>query len=471
MIPRLQHTCWLYRASIYLVILLGISAQVWGASNIWEVQYGNTDLTNSAAAIPASGTPLLNVSSVGPVLGILVSPQANGFQLRTPDGKQWTWESGSNSLTSDGQIMPLRMPGLQQGMALYFDADTIAELAHLDLSVDAEKKILFFSSKDLTDISPQPEIGDGWNSFTIAKPKTEASKTSFSNANIVHQKINAPPTKDRFDVGVGLGYVQHEDFGLELTANGKVWGGDTSFWGLITNGNVGTKLESSHINWIDREQGIGFEGGDLYSQTWGLVRGVRYTWNSGGNHWPSLGYYLKNHSTDNPHPLLSYRDDFRIGKDLRIQGEIGTDKSRYATANYKTGNLEMYAYQRDLPDNFSETEGLVASYNFSRYLSVYYGTNSSNDAKGNKSTSKTIGVRLPIFKRYSLVLDQTEYDSDRSSATVRSAGITIPIANSVNMYVRYQENSSDVDVFAGASCVLATDFGQRSCDGVDYASK
>ena len=442
MIPRLQCIYRLFHSWVYLVILVSISARVLGAANIWEVQYGNTDLTNAAAAIPTADVPLLNISSIGPILGILVSPQADGAQLRTPDGKRWTWEAGSNSLVSDGQIMPLHIPGIQQGMTLYLDADTIAELANLTLTTDADAKKLIFTSKDITEIPPQPEIGDGWKSFSISKPKSETKKSSVKQS--VQQEELSPLGKDRLDFGVGLGYVQHADFGLELTANGKAAGGDMNFWGLVTQGNQGTILKNSHLNWLDRERGIGFEAGDLYSEAWGLVRGVRYTWNAGGNRWPSIGGYIKNHSTDNPHSLFIYRDELQIGKNLKINGDLGTDQSRFLAANYKLGNMELFGFQRQLPDNLGKNDGVVASYALSPSSSIFYGWNSSTDTLGAKNVSRNIGVYIPILKRYNLILNKTEYDSERSSSTVYSAGMMIPITNSVNMYIRYQKN-----LFAG----------------------
>jgi len=451
----LAHIPWII--AVTMTAMMTISSSGRAATGAWEVLYGNRDLTNAAAPLPMGDTVLVNATNIGPILGISVFPEGTGVLIRGADGRNWRWEPGDSSLYSDGHVIPLSCPAIQQGLSLFLEAEAIAELSRLAVAVDAPSKRVLFHRPDFIGSLPTARdgIGDGWQPFTIAKAQPLKPEGQRDPARM-HAIPNPPPPRDRLDVGLGLGYVEDIDWGMQLTASGKVWGGTTNLWALFTSGNEGSKLHSTHFTWLDREGGTGVEAGDLYSEIWGLVRGFRYSWNARGSRWSSLGLYLKTDRTQNRETAVAYRDGFRVSRNLRVQGEVGTDESSYATAEYDKDPLQVFGFHRHLPDNQGTDKGLFGSLAISRGVSLFYGTHSTTDSRAEESTCQTVGLRLPLLKQCNLALEQTEYKRGYGSLTTRSAGLTVPLANSVNLLIRYQENSSDRDAFSGHLLALHT---------------
>ena len=235
-----------FRAAAFFVITLYMVMPVCAASDPWEVLYGNTDLTDAASPIVTAGGILLNVTNIGPMLGILVSPEDSGFRLQSSDGRSWHWAPGDNFLNTEGDTLPLKSPGIQQGNYLFLDAESLAMLAGLELTVESDSNRLIFKRPEFMVLSSQEETSDGWSSFTIPKPKPiESQKKSALTLSI--PLTNPPPSHDRLNIGVGLGYVQHADWGMELTASGKAGGGDTNFSAFLTKGNEGLKLRNIYL--------------------------------------------------------------------------------------------------------------------------------------------------------------------------------------------------------------------------------
>lgn len=416
----------------------------------WEVLYDASNLTNAAAPLPMGPTVLLNVAGLGPMLGVTITPDADGFLLQSADGKSWHWETGDTTLTSDSQVISLAMPGLQEGTALYLDPQAISELCRIPVTVDTSTKRVEFRRPDATASreTAQDALPDGWQSFTITKPKTDKKSAQF----ILSPKMassNLPPDHDRLNIGLGIGYVQGADCGLEITSSGRLAGGDLSMSGVVTDGDLGTRLRSSHLMWLDREGGTGVEAGDMYSETWGLVQGIRYLWKTSGNHWPTVSLNLSTSRTDNPHPSLSYLDELKLGTALSLRAEIGTDKSQYMNFRYDGYPFQLFAFRRLLSQDLGKSEGVYGSLSLSRSVWVFYGTTSTTDQWDKTSVYKNVGVRLPLFRRWGLTLGQTQFQDDNTCTTSSSAGITVPLSGVMHLYLRYQRNSWDVDTLSG----------------------
>lgn len=450
MYAKRKQILWLVFAVSYLVIVLGFTSAVRAGTDDWQVFYEENDLSAAAAPLPAGDGTLINVTNVGPILGITVIPEASSFVFQTSDGTRWIWESGSAVISSPGQQIPLTMPAIQQGLSLFIPPDVVAEMTHLALTEDKSTKRITFGRPGAVQYHSAAEdgIGDGWQAFTIAKPKVKQTQNQNEyRAGIA--SLVPPPKMDRLNLTLGVGHVQHADWGAELGASGRIAGGDLNFRASITNGDLGARVRNTYLNWIDREAGISYEAGDLYSESWGLVRGLRYSWRKASNRWPSLGLYLKTDRTDNPHNALCYSDDLTLTPDLRVRAEIATDKSSYASASYEKDGLGLFAYQRNLPDSFGKSEGAYTSIAILPRVSVFLGVNSSTNERGETYRSETMGLRLPLFDRCNLILDQSRRMNNRGVYKSNSVGVTVPVMRSMNLFVRYQRHTSDIDVFAG----------------------
>jgi hypothetical protein len=439
---------------LILVIVPGslVSTSLCAASGprSWEVMYDNSNLTDAAAPITMGNTALLNVTSLGPVLGIAVVPENSGFTILSADGTRWRWQLGDSTLISDTQSMPLLLPGLQQGPSLYLDAKAVSELCRIPVVIDPASMQICFRRQEAVAAETQSEdyTFDGWRAFTIAKPA--ADRPVASRSSLARIPIPRPPTAyDRMNVRLGIGYVQGADFGMELSSSGKLAGGDLNFSAIGAYGNRGTRLRNTHLTWLDREGGRGVEAGDLYSDAWGLVQGARYTWRASGDHWPSLGMYLKTSRTDNPTTSLAYADQINVTPTLALGGEIATDKSHYLNVRYDGRPFQLFLFKRSLSNHMGENEGMFGSLSLTRSISLFYGTTSSTDSFGRSTVYRNVGLRLPLLKRCGLVLGQTEYEHESSSSRTRSVGLTVPLRNNVHLFVRYQKVASDRDMLSG----------------------
>ena len=434
------------RTILWAAIIIALNSWPgWAGSGEWTVLFENRNLTSLANPLPIGPGLLIDVAAVGPLLGIAVSPDGSGFRIQGADGRRWRWEDGSSSLVSDGDVLPLSTPGIQQGGSLFLSAETVSELGGLQLTTDAGSRQVSFGRRTFT----QPEVIEGgWRSFTVPKVTTVRVNEKRSGK---PPAANPPPTHDRLDVGLGVGYVQGADWGLQTTAAGKLWGGRADFWGLVTQGEKGTRLHNSHFTWTDGRRGV--EAGDMYSEAWGLVRGARYSLDKER----SLGVFLKTGNTQNPNGLVTYRDSINIGQNLMVRGEIGSDRSNFASAGAKAGRLELFGFHRQLPNDLGDSKGLYGSFLLARNLSLFYSTSSLADPFSGVSRSQTYGLRLPVFRRCSMTLQSTERDHGLGYSSSRSVGLSIPLAGSANLYVRYQDNSSERSVFAGQLINLQTD--------------
>ena len=438
----------------FLVILPGFSGLTPAHASTtsgWEISYDTTDLTVPASPLPIGNTVLLNLAGIGPMLGVIAVPDSKGFTIETTDGRRWRWETGDPSLSDGAMVIPLAVPAMQEGPTLYLDPRAISELSGAPVSVDASSKKIVFQRRQAAVSAQLAEAGlpDGWQSFTIAKPKTVGQGRQLMPATRA-TVANLPPSYDRLNVSAGLGYVQGADLGLELRGSGRLAGGSLNMLALVTNGELGTRLRNSHLMWLDKEGGRGIEAGDMYSETWGLVQGARYTWKAGRDRWPSVGVNLNTRHTENPAPFVSYADEFRLGNSLAIRGEIGTDWSRFASVRYGQSPLQVFAFERWLPRDLGMSQGVYGSLSLSKYVSLFYGITTSTDEMKRTRTYRNAGVRIPILRRCGLVLGQTEYEGDTMSSITRSAGITVPLTSRVHLYLRYQKNDLRLGTIAGS---------------------
>jgi hypothetical protein len=413
---------------------------------------GAADLAPAASPVTVGDDLLVNVSSIGPALGITAQPSDAGFSLRTPDGRQWEYVSGGAAITSNGRFVPLGSPALEQGFSLFISVDAVAELAGLQLTVDRESRRVTLGRDGMSaaEVVGGASVGDGWQVFTVPRQQP-AKRPIVRKSSPKLPTAVLPPSHEFLKLGLGLGYVQDADWGLNVSAVGRLLGGSLSLGALVTQGSHGTQLQSSRLRWVDEEKARGVEAGDLYSESWGYVRGVRYMWNlRSQNQSSGVSLYLDGKRTQNPRPLLAYRHDLRISHDLSACVELGSDTSNYANLIWDAGRAGIFAYSRSLPDGFGHSRGLMTTAELLPGITLSCGLNSSVESDGRSSDSSTIGLRVPLWRGTSLTLEQTSYDYDHRSMTSRGIGLLLPVSNNLRMSVRYHEHSLDFASVTGA---------------------
>jgi len=417
-----------------------------------DVYYDTLKLTDAAMPIPRGSTVLVNVTNVGAFLGLTVIPDSGGYVLQAVDGHKWRLESSNTFLTSEGRMVLCSVPPILQGTSLFLPSDTIAEIAGLVLEVDSvEKRLIFRKPGAPVYGQPQPveSLADGWQAFTIVKSKPNITEAKPISNRQLPSAVRLPPNSDRLNVRVGLGHVQDVDWGIELGASGRLGGGQVDFLAWLTNFVGSTRLKNSHLSWLHRERGVGIEAGDMYAETWGLVRGVRYTWDAGDDTWPSIGVYAKTDKTNNTETLLSLRDTVSIGKDFRLRSELGSDESLYTNLIWRAGDIELMSFLRHLPERRGDNKGLYISFPFLGRGSAFYGASSLKNGDQNSSNYEVWGLRFPIVRNWDLTLQETEYTSEGVSTTSRSIGLFLPLNSQLYLLLRYQENAYENQFLSG----------------------
>lgn len=418
----------------------------------YDVYYDTLKLTDAAMPIPRGSTVLVNVTNVGAFLGLTVIPDLDGYVLQTADGRKWRLESSNTFLTSESRMVLCSVPPILQGTSLFLPSETIAEITGLILEVDSMGNRLIFRKAGVSlpsQTEPVESLADGWQAFTIAKSKPVTVEDKTINSRQLSPTVHLPPSRDTLNVRVGLGHVQDVDWGMELRASGRLAGGQLDFLAWLTNCDGSTRLKNSHLSWLHRVRGVGVEAGDMYSETWGLVRGVRYTWNAGDDTWPSIGVYAKTDKTNNTESLVSFRDTVSIGKYFRLRSEVGSDESLYTNLIWRAGDIELMSFLRHLPERRGDNKGLYISFPFLGRGSAFYGTSSLENGDQDSSTYEVWGLRFPIVRNWDLTLQQTEYVSEGVSTTSRSIGLFLPLASQLYLLLRYQENAYENQFLSG----------------------
>lgn len=439
-------------AKIGLMIGIAFLVVTGAVAVSYDIYYDTLKLTDAAMPIPRGSTILVNVTNIGTFLGLTVIPDLDGYLLQSGDGRRWRLESSNTFLTSEGRMVLCSVPPILQGTSLFLPADTIAEITGLILEVDSVGKRLVFRKPEgpmASRTEPVASLADGWETFTIAKSKPAPIETKPINGKQSSPAVHLPPSRGKLNVRVGLGHVQDVDWGMELGASGRLGGGQVDFLAWLTNFDGSTRLKNSHLSWLHRERGVGIEAGDMYAETWGLVRGVRYTWDAGDDTWPSVGVYAKTDKTNNTESLLSLRDTVSIGKNFRLRSELGSDESLYTNLIWRAGDVELMSFLRHLPERRGDNKGLYISFAFLGRGSAFYGTSSLKNGDQDSSIYEVWGLRFPIVRNWDLTLQETEYTSEGVSTTSRSIGLFLPLNSQLYLLLRYQENAYENQFLSG----------------------
>jgi hypothetical protein len=242
---------------------------------------------------------------------------------------------------------------------------------------------------------------------------------------------------------VGIGYVQHADWGAEAVTVGTIGGFDVQFDALVAFAGRGGSLEHGTLAVRDPDRGWSAEAGDLYSDLHGPVRGLR--WSSEFNkHWqPGLSVHIQRFGVPIQQPLLVYRDRIRVGP-IGIDTELASNASRFLRTRVGSGGrVEIEAsYRRAAPAVNARDKGIQGQLRLMRGVTLSAGFLRSV-RPGEASDWHSVGVHLPIHRSVSLTIERTvtvsSHLSDRSWAAM--AGVR---AGSLFYFQRYQWGRADL---------------------------
>lgn len=251
--------------------------------------------------------------------------------------------------------------------------------------------------------------------------------------------------------GLGIGLVQGADSAIEFTASGSDAGTLVDFGAFATQGALGTRLASQHLNLWNHDGGWSLQAGDLSSEIWGLVHGVSYSLPSKPNRSPAIAAVLVNQPGSPSHFAVTYRDSIQLRNRTSVGGEIDSDRSFLLHAQTLAKRLSLFANYQYKPMQLSTGAGGSIVYNLGRGISVYGGLNHNNavtttsGATGlgrsttlmSQSISSLYGVTVPLRHGVSLGLEQSKTTTTSSTTTGTAISLSLP-AGRMNLQARYQ---------------------------------
>ena len=418
------------------------------ADAAWRVWLEQTEITAAAAPLDHGNMPEVNVMLLAPYLGVTADVRGGELTLTDIRGGTWRTRNGGAWLESDHASLPMSSPALVQGATAYLPLAAAAEVAGLQCEIDpvAHRAILSRATPEAAEgDSPASSAGtevadDGWQTFSIEK--TAEEKASLRQAEPVGSQRAPgellPPSQDQFHLGLGLGYAQQLDWGLEVSGRGGFGGKQVNLNSVLTLGRDGLRLDGGHISVQDAEFGWSAEAGDLSSNLWGIARGVRYSRAAENGRWRSLSLYLR---TDDParrlpHTVVSYSDRLQLGTGLQLGGEVASDGAYVAQMGLTFKHFSLAGYDRRTPEMGRGGRGTFFALDLGRFGNIYGGVNISG-AGGERSYCRTLAIRAPLVRGADLTLEYTAVsDLDRDSS-YQSAMFTFPVGPA-RLMTRYQ---------------------------------
>jgi len=284
-------------------------------------------------------------------------------------------------------------------------------------------------------------VQTGLHTFTLDKPLTllEAERKSETSHRV---PFRLPRAHDSVRTTVGLGYVQRADWGSEILATGDFKGIQVQSNALITKGSTGFLLDSGSLLLFDPDRQWRLDAGDVFSNLRGASRGGRISWRSAGGRHPAVSLYGPRRGTPNRSTVVSYRDQIMVGDQTLLDAEAASDKSYLVRSRLAGKHLEMEtSYRSNRKPVSSRDVSLFAGLGMWRGISVNGGLFRSLQA-GERSAWRTVSLRLPLSRFFSLTLERAFTEANDTSSTTSAAMATFS-AGHLRLFHRYQFGEYD----------------------------
>jgi len=290
--------------------------------------------------------------------------------------------------------------------------------------------------------TPAADVDAPLRTFTIQKSPDKRQIDTDTSTQLSRSDALLPPRSTSRIAGlVGLGYVQHADWGAEVMAGGPIAGMDLQLDGLVTYGSQGARLDHGTLTLADPTRGWRAEAGDLFSNLRGPVRGASLTWAIGDRWQPGLSLDGPAPSSIDRRTLLVYHDRVRFGP-VSFDGELAQDTSYFLRSRVAAGRFDVEAsYRRGREPVPLRDGGVQVGVRVWKGVSVTAGAFRS-DRPGDRNEWRTVAVHLPIYKYFGLTLERAFTTTNRSTNVM--SGVMVDVhAGSLLFYQRYQIGHAD----------------------------
>jgi hypothetical protein len=407
-----------------------------------------------AAAGECGGGPLIDVAALAPVAALGVSFPAPGrATLLTRDGVAWTVEQGSYVLSGDGRVVELPCPARVEGSSVLVAAEALARALGWTAQVDREARVVRLEANPVSTRLP-----GGWETFTVPKTPTELAKPLEGGAVSEAEPPPAallPPTTSPLAIALAAGYVQHADFGAELSADGIIGGWRSNLGAFVTYGERGLRYQSAHLGLISPTGAWGLEAGDLFSEVAGLARGFRISLLDSKVHQPQLSLYAQWPGNNEVVSAAGLGEKWTLAPGVQVGGEVVSTGSYLVKTQLDQGRFHLNLFYRDRnAEDLGDSRGGFASFDLGRGVSASAGATRTHDTTG-QTDWRTLAVRVPLGRSVSLTLEKTRTETQSRSDDIDAAMVSFPIGP-VRILTRYQWRTSERSVSSGALALEET---------------
>jgi hypothetical protein len=407
----------------------------------WRVTLDGVDITSSARPLELGGQLLIDATRVGPEFGVSVRYTPTTVILVDRQSTEWRAVLGSAQLQSRFRTLDLGGPLRFDGRTVLLPVDILRELTGLHLAIDRTARVISFRGEIETKPEPKvpfkpPEVSitggtaEGWQMFELPKPKEELleQKRRARATQIAQPFVTVlPPPHDTLRLGFGVAAVQGADYANEITAIGAFNRIQTQLYTLITYSRTGRpQFYSGHLGLNDPIRHWTAEGGDLFSEIWGLARGARLGW-VGRVHQPELSVYIADRRTLVRKTTATLTDDISLSRVFSVGGEAATDGSWLARATLRHERVGFNVYKRE-PSSGTSLRGDGAS----AYVNLFHGIAlqagvSRSGADADRFELRNASVRLPLWRGADISADRTEAKTPVSTTEANGLSLGIPI--------------------------------------------
>jgi hypothetical protein len=316
----------------------------------WRIFLAGSDVTGTAMPTESARILLVDAAALAPALGISVRVELTEVAVRDIQNREWRGTAGSLVLFGAAGEIPLPRPLRIENRSVYLPLTTLADLAMLTLEVDPQARIARLDRP----ASAGAGLPDGWQSLSLPKPKsrhTDTDSEPFGAFGGLRSVL--PPGYDDLRLAVGVENVVGADWGADLYGSGSIRGFETRLATHATSGPAGTAFYNGVLGFY-QPQGFGLEGGDLFSEIWGLAQGVRFLGpGTGSDSRGRLAFSFYRPRNDaagqgaqggNRRGVLTAGDEVKLGSNFLAGGEVASDGSWALRTRYHLGRYALSAY-------------------------------------------------------------------------------------------------------------------------------
>jgi hypothetical protein len=403
-----------------------------GAAVPWSLVLFGQDITSSAALRENTGVLEVNVTALASMLNLRISRAGTAIVFTSASGRRANGVAGEFALATDTGILQLAGPIRVEGAAVFVPVEAISRIAEVEVLVDRANRIVRLNRPgtrgpgggaapgrrvEPETTAPLVSAPEGWQGFSVeksdeekretarldARPESDEAKNARARATGV---LRDPEPTDALHITAEPSYVYGSDGAMPLTGFGKLAGYDTDFTALPTFGPLGVRFLSGQINFGDRAAGWNITGGDLFSEIWGLARGVRFSDQISKSNLASVGLYLQTRHDGTDTPVVSLADQYTVTRNIAVAGEVDSDASYFGRATLHTSRFTGSAFYRDANMRDGKADGFSASLQALPQIGVS-ASYTSTGAGLDRIIMRNAGVRWNMFQRVNMTVMET----------------------------------------------------------------